>query len=150
MPTQTTNGHEYSHVSVKTSAGPIKLTGRKSFSYSDGLEPGVVKADKIYPIGFTRGEYSAEASLEFATRRAYQLFLDQLGEGAYEQLLTFTHVYSERNISPTIKDVIPLCRIKKPSIDASQGSDAIGVKVDLAVLGVIEWNGVKPIFTDDD
>ena len=64
-----------------------------------------------------------------------------------EEYFTLTHVYSERNISPTITDIIPLCRIKKPSVDAS-GTDAVPVKVDLAVLGVISWNGRKAIVDD--
>lgn len=146
---QTTEGHEYSKVSIKSSAGPIRLRGLSKVAYSDGLEPGVVRdGDTPAIVGMTRGEYTAEASMDFATRRDYQDFVSQLGEGCYEQYFTLTHVYSERRITPIIKDVIPLCRIKKPSIDAS-GTDAVGVSVELAVAGVIEWNGIKPIWTED-
>lgn len=150
----TTAGHEYSKMSIRTMAGPAKIKGLKQVTYGDNLEPGVVRSDRPYPIGLTRGEYSAEASMVWATRRHFQEFLEELtkdtdGEGAYEIFFTMSHIYSEKNITPLLKDVVPLCRIKKPNIDA-QGTDAVEVSVDLSVLGVIEWNGVKPIFTDDD
>ena len=140
------NGHEYSFVSLSCSAGTQKLKGLlKSINYSDSLEPGVVEGDSVQDQGFTRGKYKAECSLEFVTRRAYQEWLSSLGEGAYEQYFTMTVVYSETNVSPVITDKIINCRIKKPAVDAS-GTDAIAVKVDLAVLTGIMWNGVKPLY----
>lgn len=138
------NGHEYSFTSIKTTAGAFKVKKLKSIDYSDSLEPGIVEADEAQAVGATRGKYSAEASLEFATRRAYQEWINSLGEGAYEKYFTITLTYAETGVSPTITDKLINCRIKKPSVSAS-GTDAVGVKVELFVLGGIIWNGVKPI-----
>lgn len=139
------NGHEYSFTSIKSSLGTFKSKGLKSISYSDSLEPGAVEADTAQLAGATRGPYRAEASIEFATRRAYQEWIDSIGDGYMEKYFTITATYSETNVSPVITDKIINCRIKKPAVDAS-GTDAVGVKVDLFVLTGIVWNGKKPIF----
>lgn len=139
------NGHEYSFTSIKSTLGTFKPKKLKSISYSDGLEPGEVEADTAQLAGATKGSYRAEASLEFATRRAYQEWIDSIGDGYMEKYFSITLTYSETNVSPVITDKIINCRIKKPAVDAS-GTDAVGVKVDLFVLTGIIWNGKKPIF----
>ena len=138
------NGHEYSFTSIRASLGKLTGDNISSVSYSDGLDPGLVPGGDGTPIGMTRGTYESDASLEFHTRRHYQMFFDSLGPYPYEKFFTLSVAYSESNVSPVIEDTIPLCRIKKASIDASKGSnDPIAVPVELAVGGVILWNG-KP------
>ncbi len=142
------NGHEYSFTSIKSSLGSFKPKSLKSISYKVTLEPGGVEADSALLVGATKGKASAEASLEFATRRAYQEWIDSIGNGFLEKYFTLTCVYSETNISPIITDRVINCRMKGPAIDAS-GTDAVGVKVDLFVLGdgkqYITLNGKNPL-----
>jgi hypothetical protein len=136
------NGHEYSFTSIRCSAG--KLTGDmiSSISYSDGLDPGKVVGGDGIPIGMTRGTYEADASLEFHTRRIFQQWFESLGQYPYEVYFDISVAYAETGISPVIQDTIPRVRLKKASIDASKGgNDPIAVPVELAVGGVILWNG---------
>ena len=138
------NGHEYSFTSIRASMGTLTGDMISSISYDDGLDPGKVLGSDSTPIGMTRGNYDANASMEFHTRRHFQRFLDSLGEFPYEKYFTLTVSYSESNATPVITDEIPMCRLKRASISGSKGSnDAIAVPVELAVGGVIKWNG-KP------
>lgn len=143
------NGHVYSFTSIRTTFGSFKPSALKAISYSETLEPGIVMADSSLPIGMTRGEASCEASITFATRKAYQEWVDSViaaGQAPYESFFTITCVYSETNISPVITDTIMNCRLKGASIDAS-GTDAIEVPCELAVLGdgksFVLWNGKR-------
>ena len=142
------NGHEYSFTSIKSTLGTFKPKHVKSISYKVTLEPAPVEADSVLPVGATRGKGSAEASIEFATRRAAQEWIDSLGDGFLEKYFTWTLVYSETNISPVITDRIINARLKSTGIDAS-GTEAVGTKFELFVLGdgeqLITFNGKNPI-----
>jgi len=139
-----TNGHEYSFSSLRTSVGKLRGDYISSIDYDDGLDGAVIKDSDGNPVGATKGEYEGTCSIEFHTRSHYQEFFDSLGDAPYEQFFTLTNSYSEKNVSPVITDTIPRCRIKKPSVSAAKGSnEAIPVKVELLVAGVILWNG-KP------
>jgi len=145
------NGHEYSFTSIRASFGTLTGDMISSISYSDGLDPGKVLGGDSTPIGMTRGNYEAEASVEFHTRRHFQTFIDSLGEAPYEKFFTLSVGYAESGVSPVIQDTIPLVRVTKASIDASKGSnDAIAVPVELAVGGVIQWNGKAHISQRQD
>jgi hypothetical protein len=144
---QTSTGHEYSAASIKHDASGLKFR-LKGCDYGDSLEPGEVEADTPWLVGLTRGKYRAKATLDFATRRDWDKFCAKFGEGLYEQFFTLTHVYSERLVTPTITDTIPLVRIKSADVSAS-GTDGVGVKVECVVLGVMLWNGRRPIFVDE-
>lgn len=139
------NGHVYSFTSVKQTLGTFKPKDVESIAYSDNLEPGGVEADSTQLVGATKGPYRADASIAFKTRKAYQEWIDSIGDGYMEKYISWTVSYSETNVSPVITDRIINFRIKKASVDAS-GTDAVGVKVDLFVLTGIVWNGRKPIF----
>jgi hypothetical protein len=140
------NGHEYSYASLRTSVGKLRGDYVSSIDYDDGLDGAVVKDGDGLPVGATKGEYEATASIEFHTRSHYQEFVDSLGDAPYEQFFTLTCSYSEKNISPVITDTIPRCRIKKPSVSAAKGSnEAIPVKVELLVAGIILWNGKSSV-----
>jgi hypothetical protein len=143
------NGHEYAFTSIRTTFGSFKPSALKSISYSEKLTPGMVEADTSLPIGATRGKGEGSASIEFATRRAFQEWVDAsiaAGRSPYEDFFTITCVYSETNISPVITDTVLNCRLVGPSIDAS-GTDAVSVKCDLFVLGdgksFVLWNGKR-------
>lgn len=138
------NGHEYSFTSIRAGMGKLKGDLLSSVNYSDGLDGGKVVGGDGTTIGVTKGPYEADSSLEFHTRRHFQEFFDSLGPYPYEVFFPLVISYSESNVTPVITDTIPLCRIKKSSVDASKGNnEAIPVKVELIVGGVILWNG-KP------
>ncbi|MCL2823533.1 MAG: hypothetical protein FWD57_06025 [Polyangiaceae bacterium] len=138
------NGHEYSFASIRASLGSLTGDMISSIKYSDGLEPGKVLGGDGIPVGMTLGLYTAEASIALHTRRHCQQWIDSFNGSFYEVYFTLTVSYSETSVSPVITDTIPLCRVKKFSIDGSNSSsDAIAVPAELAVGGVILWNG-KP------
>lgn len=135
---------DFAFCSITSTAGKYQLAEiLKSIAYSDELTPGVTEAGQPQPIGWTRGKYSPSASIEFARRADYQLWIDSLGDGYMEKAFTLTHSYQEEG-AKTLTDKLVGCRIKKADVSAS-GTDAVGVKVELAVLGGIVWNGKKPI-----
>jgi len=138
------NGHEYSFSSLRISVGKLRGDMISNIDYDDQLDGAVVTDGDGNPVGATKGPYAGNASLEFHTRSHYQEFFDSLGDAPYEQFFTLTVSYSEKNVSPMITDTIRRCRIKKPSVSAGKGSnEAIPVKVELLVAGIILWNG-KP------
>lgn len=138
------NGHEYSFTSIRASLGTLTGDMISSINYSDGLEPGIVMGGDGTPIGMTKGTYSPELSMEFHTRRKFQQFFDSLGPFPYEKYFTVSCAYAEDNVSPVIEDTIPLCRLKKSSVSSNKGSsDAVAIPIEIAVGGVILWNG-KP------
>ena len=49
---------------------------------------------------------------------------------------------------PTVTDRLPAVRIKKPSASNSQGNDPSAIKLDLAILTPIEWNGRRLVSRD--
>jgi hypothetical protein len=143
------NGHEYAFTSIRTTFGSFRPNALKSISYSETLEPGIVEADSPFPVGMTRGKASCEASISFATRRAYQEWIEDMisqGQSPFETFFTITCVYSETNVSPVLTDTIMNCRLRSASIDAS-GTDAVEVSCELSVLGdgkgFILWNGKR-------
>lgn len=140
------NGHEYSYTSLRSSVGTLRGDYLSSIDYDDDLDGGVIKDSDGIPVGATKGEYTPSCSIEFHTRRHFQEFLDSLGTAPYEQFFTLTVSYSETNVTPVLTDTIPRCRIKKPSVSAAKGSnEAIPIKVELLVAGVILWNGVANV-----
>lgn len=139
------NGKVYDISSIEVSIGSIPYEGITEISYSDTMEPGVLRGTSAYMRGRSRGMYEAEASFTIY-KEDYEKIrsaLVALGLGGFmEAAFQITVAYRELtggNIP--IVDTIEGCRIKHNENSHSSGNaDALLTKVDLSVFR-IGWNG---------
>jgi hypothetical protein len=146
----TVNGFRYSFVSAEISTAGLTMRGYKGFNYKDSLEPGMIQGTTPQSLGWTRGIYTAEASFEMY-RFEFEVFKQIIlaaapvpGLGLGEIVWQFQVTYGEFG-QPVITDTLPSVRLKSPDSTNAQGSDGSTIKVDLAVLEPIKWNGVTLI-----
>lgn len=132
--------HEWSSVVIKLQ-GDLYI-GIKSFSYNDTLGPTKIRGTHPVPIGRTRGEYDAEATIELYTAEARQ-FRKKLGPGYKEIAFDVVCSYDEDGFD-TITDTIVGCRIKKDQGGGQSGADALSVSWDLDVMNIL-WDGVSSL-----
>lgn len=92
--------------------------------------------------GYGRKNYKATAKIEMDIDEAQRLQL-AIG-GSYYAGIAFPIVISYApNLSPTITDVLPLCKIVKCAAGGKQGDDNVGQrKFDLKLLAPIVWGGI--------
>lgn len=137
------NAHRYSYASIELNLGSAGIfVGVKEISYSDSLEPGVVRGTRAEKLGRTKGEYEPEASITLWKEDAVEL-IKKLGNGFMEKSFDITVTYAEEN-APTTVDKIIGCRIKSNENSHSQGTDALEHAFELDVMR-IEWGGVQPL-----
>jgi hypothetical protein len=138
------NGLVYDYSSVTIVINKIPFQGVTEISYSDTLEPGVLRGTSAYMRGRTRGMYESESSFTMSKEDFEPLkqALASLGFGGFMETPFLISVsYAEQN-SPIITDTIEGCRIKHQENSHSAGnSDGLVTKVDLSVFR-IGWNGL--------
>ena len=142
-------GRAYSFVSAELGLAGLSMRGYKSFNYKDALKPGLAKGTAPMNLGWTQGDYTAEASIELY-RREYDVFIAtvinygrQLGlvnVGFGEIPFPWSITYADMG-QPTVTDSLPSVRITSGDSSNSQGADPLTIKVDLEVLEPILWNG---------
>lgn len=115
------NGRRHSFASVQLTLNGKRFAGVASVSYSDSVEPGTVRGTSSQPLGFTRGDYSAEASVALYLEEAAE-FEAELGNGIYDKVFDMTVVYADDG-APTIQDDVIGCRITSISNDNQSGTD---------------------------
>jgi hypothetical protein len=138
----TINGHRYSFASIELTIGTKRFIGFKGVDYSDELDPGIVRGAHAQPLGRTKGDYTAEASLTML-KEEWDELLATLGNGYLEIGFPITACYAEDGL-PTNVDKLIGCRIKKVSDSHSQGNDGLEIKLDLSVM-YITRNGRTPL-----
>lgn len=143
------NGKVYDYSSITLAILGIPYEGITEISYSDTLEPGILRGTSALMRGRTRGMYEAEASFTIAKDDFEKVkeALVALGLGGFmEAEFQVTVTYREEG-SPLITDTIEGCRIKHQENSHSAGNaDGLVSKVDLSVYR-IGWNklyGVGP------
>jgi len=158
FPIPMVNGARFSFASMAIGVAGKKSIGFKAINYKNSLKPGKVRGTNAQVIGRTRGNYDAEGSLtlykeDFGDLLAYLATLTGatsslnptgLPPGVMEVAFDITVGYSETPASPVQLDVLKACRITDMEQDASEGEDAIAMKLSLDIL-VIGWNGYFPI-----
>lgn len=143
------NGVRYDHSSLDIKIAAVSFFGIKSIDYSDTLEPGEGRGTGPQIVIRTRGNYSAQASME-VWRAEYDAFALQIsqsapGTGLYEIAWPLDIHYQPEGGLAMVTDNIVGCRIKTPSHNSSAGgTDPLAVKVDLHVMYIIK-NGINPI-----
>lgn len=150
------NGRRYDFTSVEIAINGIPIMGRavSSISYSDSLEPGVVRGGSALPLGLTRGEYSAEATLEMPKEEADR-FLGALSVAAGGQLSTgylearfeVDVSYAENAFAVLQTDHLNGCRLRRVDESHARGADGLTVRFECFVQYVTR-NGKMPLGPD--
>lgn len=133
------NGFEYSFASIELKIGAQRYFGATAINYDDGLQPGMATGTSTLPLGWTAGQWTGTASIEF-NRRDGQAIIDALGDGFGRVPLAVTVQYAEEGM-PVITDSLPLCRIQKVANGNNQGTDPSKMSFDLSLLKPILRNG---------
>ena len=143
------NRHDWSSLDIKVLG--VSVFGIKSLDYNDELTPGKVYGSGAQKIARTRGQYDADASIEFYRAEWTELVVPLIlaapqnkGLGLLECTWNIDVNYLSEGGLPTTTDNIVGCRLTKPSHSGSAGSDAIAIKCDIDVMYIIR-NGVVPI-----
>lgn len=156
---------DFSSVEVKTNGASIVGRAVSSINYSDTLEPGVVRGGSPLPLGLTRGEYTAEASMEMPKEESV-LFLAALvaqatgaaallgatgsaiPQGYMEVRFEIDVAYAESMLAAAIQvDHLNGCRIKSVSDSHARGADGLMVRLDMFVQYIVR-NGLMPMGVD--
>jgi hypothetical protein len=143
------NGQRYDFTSVQIMVNGVPIVGRapSSINYSDTLEPGVVRGGSALPLGLTRGEYSAEATLELPKEESDTLITalaaTTLGAGYMEARFEISVAYAEI-LGRTQVDQLNGCRVRRVDESHARGAEGLTVRFELFVQAIIR-NGKPPL-----
>lgn len=136
------NGNRYDFSSVEIRVAGALFNGVKEVTYSQTLEPGIVRGNRAQVIGRTRGPLDAEGNLtlyklEFqALIQALQLLGAPTQAGFMEVPFDVVVNYAEVG-QPVIQDTLRGCRIKKYEDTGSEGGEPIATSVDLHIMLIL-------------
>lgn len=136
------NGHRYSWASVVAKFATLEIPHFQEISYSDSLEPGIVRGTGPQVSGRTRGEYSAEGSITWQLE-GFEELKNHLGDGYMEIAFPIVVSYADTG-QPVVTDELVGCRITSVEVNPSQGTDPVTVTTPISMLYIIR-NGVKPL-----
>lgn len=143
------NGNRYDFSSVELNVAGALFNGVKEITYSQTLEPGIVRGNRAQVIGRTRGPLDAEGNLtlyklEFQSLiAALQVLGAPTGAGFMEVPFDVVVNYAEVG-QPVITDTLRGCRIKKYEDTGAEGGEAIATSVDLHIMLILS-GGLPPI-----
>lgn len=132
--------HEWSSIEIKLRSDVY--IGVKEIKYSDSLKGTKLRGTHPKPIGRTRGEYDAEASIVLWFAEA-SIFRKALGPGYKEVPFDIVVSYTEDGFE-TIVDEIIGARITKDEGGGSQGPDGLSTPWDLDPMDII-WDGISSL-----
>lgn len=141
---QLINGKVYDFSSIEAVAGPQTFTNLQEVSYSDSLEPGILRGTSAKKKGRTRGEYDAEGTISIYKGDLATLLqtLSALGLGGYMEAEFDINVTYSEGLDNVVTDTLIGCRITDIEDSHSQGSDALTVSLTLDVME-ISRNGLS-------
>jgi hypothetical protein len=125
---QLINGNTFDFSSIEITIGALSYTNVTEITYSDSLEPGILRGTSAKKKGRTRGEYDAEGSITIykADLATILAELAALGVGGYmEASFDVTVTMSEGLVSIPVTDSLVGSRITNIEDSHSQGSDAL-------------------------
>lgn len=142
------NGKRYSFASINMSIGIVPVFGITDISYSHSLEPGEVRGAHPQVLGYTRGEYSCEASVTFLKEEWDEIVtgtgLQNPSVGLLEMIIPVIVITYADQGSPISVDRLFNCRVQSIEVSSSSGSDPVEVVVALMPTH-IEMNGRMPL-----
>ena len=145
------NGFVYQYSSVTITIANLPYSGVTEINYSDDISRSKLMGTGIFPLGLTRGNYTAEGSITIVKEQFPKISaaLSQQGGGRGFAEVSFlvTVTYAEPG-SALITDTIEGCKIKHNENSHSSGStDGLVHKFDLDVFR-IKWNGLYAVGDD--
>jgi hypothetical protein len=141
----TINGYAYDYSAISISVAGISFSGINSISYSDGVERTKIYGTGPKPMGVTRGQYSAEGSMEFY-KHEWDRFASSI-KNIYDVIFDVTVTYKTPGQQINF-DKLVQCRIDKVENSGSAGSDGLMVPVTLNVMDIIR-NGKSGMAESD-
>ena len=141
----TINGYAYDYSCISISISGKTFSGISSISYSDSVERSKIYGTGPKPIGVTRGQYSAEGSMEL-----YKHEFDRLASSVtniFDIIFDVTVTYKTPGQQITY-DKLVQCRIDKVENSGSAGSDALMVPLTLNILDIVR-NGKSGMAESD-
>lgn len=135
---QLINGKVYDFSSIELVAGPQTFTNLQEVTYSDSLEPGILRGTSAKKKGRTRGEYDAEGTISFYKGDLSSLLstLAALGKGGYGEAEFDINITYSEGLDNVITDTLVGCRITDIEDSHSQGSDALTVSLTLDIMEI--------------
>jgi len=129
------NGVRHSFSSIELKIADQIFIGFKSLNFSITRSRGLVRGNHPDPLAWTRGEneYKADSELYLAE---LALILEQLGAGWQDLPIAVLVTYGESGFDPITVELTG-CHLDGLDFSASQGTDALAVKVDLNPLKIL-------------
>jgi len=141
----TINGYAYDFSTISISLSGKTFSGINSISYSDGVERTKIYGTGPKPIGTTRGQYSADGSLEFY-KHEFDRFASSV-TNLYDVTFDITVTYKTPGQQITYDKLVG-CKIDKVENSGSTGSDGLMVPITLTVMDIIR-NGKSGMAESD-
>jgi hypothetical protein len=145
------NGQRLAFASIEPAVNGLPILGRAftSIDYSDAIARGVVRGAGPLPIGFTRGDYSAEGSLEIP-KEEEDLFLAAItantGRGflevSFEVQVSYGGLFEQLSV-----DHLHGCRLNGTGQSHQRGPDGLVVRFPLYIHYIVH-NGRMPLSPD--
>lgn len=129
------NGRYHQFADVVLNLDGESLRGVTAIEYSDSNERGEVRGAARQALGWTAGEYKAEGSIELL-RPQFDELLVRVGPRFYDVTFTITVTYGAHGL-PLTMDELVRCFFKNRGNSHSPGTDALKVKLDLGMDGII-------------
>lgn len=136
------NGNAYSWASVAFRFDGGEGIYVKEISYSHSVERETMRGAGMRPLGYTRGEYSAEGSMTLM-KEGWNALRAKFGNGYMERSFSISVSYAEVG-QPTVTDELLDCRISSVENNPSQGSEGLEVSIELSILSIRE-GGLNPL-----
>jgi hypothetical protein len=129
------NGVRHGFSSIELKIGDQIFIGFKSINFSITRSRSQVRGNHPDPLGWTRGEneYKADCELYLAE---LMLLLEQLGDGWQDLPIAVLVTYGENGFDTNTVELTG-CHLDGLDFSASQGTDALAVKVDLNPLKIL-------------
>ncbi len=114
----------------------------KSVNYSDGVTRTKIEGNSRMALGYSEGQYSADAATMEMYLDDYDLLVDNLKDEYYTKSFTITVAYVSNGKTRT--DTLVQCRMAKTARNNASGGDALTRTLDIDVL-YIKNNGKNPL-----
>jgi len=137
------NGHLYDYGNAEIRVENTLYNTITEVSYSQKLEPGVLRGSSPMPLGYSRGTYEVTNASFSIYKEDYMRMVKQLAaltgggymESIFEIAVSYTPVGAFAN--EPILDTLSGCRIKSDEDSHSSGNDPLIVKAELNVYKLL-------------
>jgi hypothetical protein len=135
------NGKYPQFASIDLNINGSRYVGIVSINYSDSNERSAQRGAARQVLGWTDGEYSAEADIEFL-RPHFDELVEALGDRFYDEVFPIT-VTQGADFESLKTDELIRCKFKSRGSDNGKGTEGLTVKVGLDLDGIV-WGGRLP------